>query len=186
MVEAPHYRYFLAGGRALEAIYAHRLACAEAREQIQSFVMLCGADRALGGRRISGLHFSGKLPQGWVRNDAAPLMAIPDIESVRGMSLALRMRKLHIPGDSEFARMIGAEGVPSASHPSAALITVNWPTYEKLINGWAIKCPILPDGSSMQPPDCQPLTVGEYRKLLMPSFNLMAADFGLDDTSTLQ
>jgi len=179
MADAINYRYFLAEGRSLEAIHAHRLARAEAMEQIQSFVMLCGAERALGGTRISGLHFKGKIPSGWVANAAAPLMAVPDIETVRGMSLALRMRKLQIPGDSIFARMIGGEGVPSAMNPAAALITVHWPTYERLSEGWIIKCPTLPDGTSVQPPDAKPLTVGEYRRLLVPSFNLLAADFDI-------
>lgn len=180
MVGTPNYRYFRAAGRSLEAIIAHRLAKAEAIEEVQSFVMLCGAERALGNHRISGLLFKGKPPAGWIRNAAAPLMAVPDTTTVRGLALARKMESLRLPDDSVFAAMIGAQPVPEYPSPSAALISMSWPSYDKLKDGWAIKCPVLPDGTCAAPPDAEPLSAAEYKKALQPTFNLLAFDLDLN------
>jgi hypothetical protein len=169
--------YFLAAGRSLDAIKAHRLAVSEAVEDVQAFVMLCGAERALGGPRISGLHFSGHLPRGWMRNASAPLMAIPDTDTTRGISLLRKMNQLRIPDSAEFALMIGAEAVPSSLHPNSPLITVTWPSYEEVASGWVIKCPVAKDGSHAVPPDATPLTRADYVRLTVsPPFNLLSGD----------
>lgn len=175
--QGTHFRYFKAAGRSLAAIRLHRIAVADAIGDVRSFVMLCGAERALGGPRISGLHFIGKLPPGWIRNASAPHMAIPDTDTTRGISFARKMAELRIPDDAAFAMLIGAEAITSSHNPSSPLITVSWPSYERLRDGWAIKCPVDASGACASPPDALPLSEKEYKKLaLSPSFNLMALD----------
>lgn len=171
------YSYFLASGRSLEAIEAHRHAVCDAIEDIQAFVMLCGAERALGGSRISGLHFTGRPPAGWVRNATAPLMAIPDANTTRGLSLLRKMNALRIPDDAEFAELIGADAIATGLDASSPIITLTWPSYEEVKNGWVIKCPIAADGTSATPPDALPLTRADYERMsVSPPFNLAAAN----------
>jgi hypothetical protein len=171
------FRYYRAAGRSLEAIELHRKAVQAAIEEVRSFVMLCGAERALGGPRISGLHFVGKLPPGWIRNASAPHMAIPDTDTVRGNSFAHKMAHLRIPDNAEFALLIGVDSAPSSVNPNAPLITVEWPSYVRLRDGWAIRCPLDEKGRSANPPDALPLSEKDYKKLaLSPSFNLAALD----------
>lgn len=169
--------YYRAAGRSLAAISAHRKAVQEAVEDVRAFVMLCGAERALGGPRISGLHFVGRLPAGWIRNASAPHMAIPDTDTTRGISFARKMAELRIPDEAEFALLIGAEALPSSLNPSSPVITVTWPSYERIKDGWVIKCPVSRDGSHALPPDAVPLSEKEYSSLrLADSFNLIALD----------
>lgn len=169
--------YFMAAGRSLDAIKAHRMAIEEAREDVQAFVMLCGAERALGGPRISGLHFAGRLPSGWMRNPSAPLMAIPDTDTTRGISLMRKMNELRIPGNAEFALMIGAEPVPSSLDPTSPLITVSWPSYEEVKEGFVIQCPLAPNGHHATPPDAKPITRKDYERMTVASpFNLLSGD----------
>ncbi len=171
------YTYYRAAGRSLAAVNLHRHAVTQAVEDVRAFVMLCGAERALGGPRISGLHFAGRLPPGWIRNASAPLMAIPDTDTTRGASFARKMAELRIPDAAEFAMLIGAEAHPSSLNPASPLITVEWPSYERIKDGWAIKCPVEADGTHATPPDAIPLSEAEYQKLaLSHSFNLMAVD----------
>ena len=175
--EPEEYLYFRAAGKSLNAITLHQILQAEAEEDIQAFVMLCGAERALGRNRISGLHFSGTLPRGWVKNASAPLMAVPDPTSALGHALAEEMESLRLPGDEAFAALIGAEAAPSTLNPAAPVISVVWPTYEKLCDGWVIKCPITPAGYATIPPDAKPMTEGEYLAKLAPldhSFNFLS------------
>lgn len=177
----PECRYFRAAGRSLEAIRLHRRAVQQAVEDVRSFVVLCGAERALGGRRISGLHFAGRPPKGWIRNASAPHMSIPDTDTSRGASLARKMAELSIPGEAEFATLIGAEAATSSLNPSAPLITVSWPDYVPLRDGWAIRCPVDSSGGHATPPDALTLTRADYERLCVtPSFNLHAFD-GEDD-----
>lgn len=174
---AAAFCYFRAAGRSLEAIREHHHAVRQAVEDVRAFVMLCGAERALGGSRISGLHFAGKLPPGWVRNASAPHMAIPDTDTTRGMSFARKMASLRIPGEAEFGELIGVAAQPNSISPNAPLITMAWPSYERLKDGWVIKCPVSKEGEHVIPPDCTPMSEREYRKLSAASaFNLMAAD----------
>lgn len=169
--------YYMAKGRSLAAIKTHRKAVTQAVEDVRAFVMLCGAERALGGPRISGLHFAGPLPRGWIRNASAPHMAFPDTDTTRGISFARKMATLRIPDNAEFASLIGAEALPSTLDPASPLITVNWPSYEQSRNGWIIKCPVDRDGKHAVPPDAVELSRSEYeRELLAPSFNLLAFD----------
>lgn len=169
--------YYRAAGRSLVAVELHRQAVLQAIEDVRAFVMLCGAERALGGPRISGLHFAGRLPPGWVRNASAPHMAVPDIDTVRGMSFARKMAELRIPDGAEFALLIGADAQASSLSPTSPVITVSWPFYERLKDGWAIKCPVAADGAHALPPDAVPLSASEYSKLAVaPSFNIIAID----------
>lgn len=168
---------YRAAGRSLAAIAAHRQSVQEAIEDVRAFVMLCGAERALGGPRISGLHFAGKLPPGWIRNASAPLMAIPDTDTIRGISFARKMAELRIPDGAEFAMLIGADALASSLNPNSPLITVEWPFYQQLKDGWAICCPVDNTGRHVAPPDAIPLSADEYRLLAVaPSFNIIASD----------
>ena len=176
-VSEQQFCYYHAAGRSLAAIEAHRRAVLKAINEVRSFVMLCGAERALGGPRISGLHFAGALPDGWIRNASAPHMAIPNTDTARGQSLAHKMAGLRIPGNAEFSEMIGADALPSTISSFAPVITVNWPSYEKAKDGWVIKCPVGHDGNHATPPDCTQLTRADYERLIVtPSFNLHAFD----------
>lgn len=171
------FRYYRAAGRSLAAITLHRQAVLQAIDDVRAFVVLCGAERALGGPRISGLHFSGKLPPGWIRNASAPHMAIPDTDTTRGVSLARKMAELRIPSGAEFAYLIGAEAKASSLNPTSPVITVTWPFYERIKDGWAIKCPLDGNGKHNPPPDAIPLTVDQYKHLAVaPSFNIIAID----------
>jgi hypothetical protein len=169
--------YYRAAGRSLAAVEAHRRAVQDAIEDVQAFVVLCGAERALGGPRISGLHFAGKIPPGWIRNASAPHMAIPDTDTTRGISLQRKMSELRIPDAAEFALLIGAEALPSSLNPGAPVITVTWPSYEATPEGWVIKCPVARDGSHAEPPDALPMSREDYDRLrVVPSFNLVSLD----------
>ncbi len=171
------FLYYRAAGRSLAAIALHRHAVMQAIDEVRAFVMLCGAERALGGPRISGLHFAGKLPPGWIRNASAPHMAIPDTDTTRGMSLARKMAELRIPDGAEFALLIGAEAQASSLNPTSPVITVMWPFYERIKDGWAIKCPVSSNGKHTLPPDAIPLTADQYKGLAVaPSFNIIALD----------
>jgi hypothetical protein len=171
------YCYFRAAGRSLDAISVHQRAVAKAIEDVRAFVMLCGAERALGNSQISGLVFSGRPPVGWMRNASAPHMAIPDIDTQRGISLARKMADLHIPGDAEFAGLIGAEPLASTDDPTIPLLMVSWPDYVRLKDGWAIRCPLNKRGGHATPPDALPLTRADYERLVVsPHFNLVAFD----------
>lgn len=172
------YCYYRAAGKSLKAIQTHRAAIHEAVDDVRAFVMLCGAERALGNHFISGLHFIGTPPEGWVRNASAPLMAVPDVSSARGANLERIMRELFIPGNAEFAMLIGAEPQASSFNPLSPIIALSWPSYEKLADGsWAIKCPVGKSGTHTPPPDAQELTADEYKRIaLTPHFNFVALD----------
>ena len=175
--ERSGFCYYRAAGRSLNAVTLHRHAIQQAIENVRGFVLLCGAERALGGARISGLHFAGHLPPGWVRNASAPHMAIPDTDTTRGMSFARKMAELRIPDAAEFGMLINAEAQASSLNPSSPLITVIWPFYERIKDGWVIKCPIDEKGKHALPPDAIPLSENEYRQLaIAPSFNIIAID----------
>ena len=173
------YRYYLAAGRSLEAIALHRRAIKDAVEEVQAFVMLCGAERALGSARITGLHFNGPLPAGWVRNAAAPHMAVPDTTTVRGASLDRKMALLRIPADAEFAALIGIRPQMSSDDDLAPLVAALWPSYERVQNGWIVKCPPAPRSkiAPVPPPDCIAITPEQYKAMkLVPTFNLAACE----------
>lgn len=137
--------YYRAGGRALDAIEAHQAMTLSAQEDIQGFVMLCGADRAFGGPDgLRGLHFSGPfLPSGWLKNANAPLMAQPDLQTTRGKDLAKKMRALKLPDKITFSALLGKPIADATFCPS----------YVQDSKGWLIRCPVDENGAHIVPPD---------------------------------
>ncbi len=173
----PPCHYFRAAGRSLDAIKTHQRAVERAVEEVRSFVVLCGAERALGNAQISGLIFAGRPPLGWIRNASAPHMAIPDTDTKRGISYARRMSDLHIPGDAEFAGLIGAQPALPFDDPALPLMLISWPSYIPLKDGWAIRCPVDRRGNHATPPDALPLSVDDFKRLAVSqTFNLISLD----------